>query len=167
MRASAFLLVFAVGCAADARDQTSVEVLRVAPAQMAGDSLEVTPVLDTAQNTPEQGQVALSIEIRVRNAGGSTRYVPSIGFRAVPESGRDTSPPWRFDITRRTVDSLRAGERANFGLTTSPGSLATGNAADGVYRLEAVLADSATGRRTVPLGRIRLRGADSGRAIPR
>jgi hypothetical protein len=161
-RSSGFLLIVVGACAGDAGDQTSVEVLRVAPAQMVGDSLEVTPALDTAQNTPEQGRVALSIEIQVRNAGGSTRHVPTIGFRAVPESGRDTSPQWRFDITRRTVDSLRAGERADFGLTTSPGSLATGNAADGVYRVEALLGDSATGRRTVPLGRIRLRApADS------
>lgn len=158
-RSSTFLLIVAIACGGNPGDQTSVEVLRVAPAQMVGDSLEVTPVLDTAQNTPEHGQVALSIEVQVRNAGGSTRHVPAIGFRAVPESSRDTSPPWRFDITRRTVDSLRAGERANFGLTTSPASLATGNASDGVYRVEAVLGDSATGRRTVPLGRIRLRAA--------
>jgi len=158
-RSSTFLLIIVGACAGDPADLTSVEVLRIAPAQMVGDSLEVTPALDTAQNTPEQGQVALSIEIQVRNAGGSTRLVPTIGFRAVPESGRDTTPPWRFDIVRRTVDSLRAGERANFGLTTSPGSLATGNAVDGVYRVEAVLGDLATGRRTIPLGRIRLRAA--------
>lgn len=146
------------GCADARRDEVSVDVLRVAPAQLIGDSLQVTPTLDTAQNTPEQGDVALRIALHVRNAGGSTRSVPRIGFRAVPESGTDSAAPWHFDITRREVDSLRAGEGADFGITTSPAALAGGRTVDAVFRVEAVL-DAATGRRAVPLGRIRLRAA--------
>jgi hypothetical protein len=146
-----------LACAGEPEPETSVQVLRVAPVQLLGDSLEVTPALDTTQNAPEQGQIALSIEVHVRNAGGATIRVPRIGFRAVPESGRDGAAQWRFEITRRTVDSLRTGESASFGLTTSPASLANGNAVDGVYRVEAVLGDSATGQRTLPLGRIHLR----------
>lgn len=151
------LVVCAAACGGEHRNETTVEILRVAPMQLLADSLEVTPSLDTAQNTPEQGQVALSIEVHVRNAGGSTRHVPAIGFRAVPEDGQDTTARWRFDITRRSVDSLRAGERASFGLATSPASLAGDRATDGVYRIEAAFGDSTTGARALPLGRIRLR----------
>lgn len=150
-------LLAVLGCGDEPDQQTSVEVVRVAPTQLLGDSLEVTPILDTSQNTPEQGRVALSIEVHVRNAGGTTRLVPSIGFRAMPEGGRDTATRWRYDITRRSVDSLPPGQSASFGLTVSPGSLATGSAVDGIYRIDAVLGDSTTDRRTLPLGRIRLR----------
>jgi hypothetical protein len=158
-RASAVAILVALACGDDRGDQISVEVLRVAPAQLLNDSLEVAPGLDTVQNTPEQGQVALSLEIRVRNSGGTTRYVPPIGFRTVAENTRDTVGRWRFDITRRTVDSLPPGQSATFGLTTSAASLATGGPISGVYRVEAVIGDSTSGRRMLPLGRIRLRSA--------
>jgi hypothetical protein len=147
----------AVACGGERTDETTVEVVRVAPMQRVADSLDVTPALDTVQNTPEQGRVALSIEVHVRNAGGATVRVPTIGFRAVPENGPDSTVPWRFDIRRRSVDSLRTGESASFGLTTSPGALATAAAVDGVYRVEAVFGDSTTEARVLPLGRIRLR----------
>ena len=155
--ALALLALFGMGCGGERADEMTVEVIRVAPRQLLDDSLELTPVLDTTQNAPEQGQVALSIEVHVKNAAGTSKHVPAIGFRAVPESGRDTAAPWRYDITRRTVDSLRPGESATFGLTTSPRSLAAARVAGGVYRVEAVLGDSTTNRRAVPVGRIRLR----------
>lgn len=155
-RSIAMLAVFVAACNGARQDETTVEVVRVAPAQLLGDSLEVTPRLDTTQNAPEQGMVALSIEVHVRNAASATRRVPQIGFHAVAESGLDTAAQWRFEITRRTVDSLRAGESATFGLTTSPGVLAADRVAEGVFRVEAVFSDSMTGRHTLPLGRIRL-----------
>ena len=93
----------------------------------------------------------------MRNGGGTTRFVASIAFRAMPETGRDSAASWRYEITRRTVDSLPPGQSATFGLTVSPGSMASGATVDGVYRIEGVLGDSTTGRRTLPLGRIRLR----------
>lgn len=157
MRRAVAILTLLGACAREPENEPSIEVVRVAPAQVLDDSLEVTPALDTAQNTPEQGDVALSIEVHVRNTGGVTKRVPQIGFRAVPESGRDTSAQWRYDITRRTVDSLLPGESATFGLTISPGSLATGDVVVGVYRVEAVFGDSAGGQSRLPLGRIELR----------
>ena len=157
MRYAPVLLILAtVACGDERTTETTVEVIRVAPMQLVADSLEVTPQLDTTQNAPEQGQVALSIEVHVRNAGGATQRVPAIAFRAVPESARDTTAPWRFDITSRSVDSLRPGQSAAFGLTTSPGPLASAAAVDGVYRIEAIFGDS-TNARALPLGRIRLR----------
>lgn len=156
-RARILVAVLVVACAADARDESFVEVLRVAPAQLLDDSLEITPRLDTTHDAPEQGMVALSIEMQVRNASGSTRPVPRIGFRAVAESASDTSTaPWRYVIARRTVDTLRAGESASFGLTTAPTTLANGNILEGVYRVEAVFDDSTTNQRAVPLGRVRV-----------
>jgi hypothetical protein len=157
--ALALLGILAVACAEDRSHQPTVDVIRVAPMQLVADSLEMTPALDTAQNTPEQGLIALSIEVHVRNASGSTKRVPAIGFRAVPEGAPDTMAHWRHDITRRAVDSLRAGESATFGVTTSPASLAADSASTGLYRIEAVLGDPTTGLRALPLGRIRLRAA--------
>jgi hypothetical protein len=153
----ALAVALAVACAGERTEDMRVEVMRIAPPQTLADSLEVTPSLDTAHNTPEQGRIALSIEVHVKNIGGSTRQVPAIGFRAVPEQGRDTTAPWRFDITRRTVDSLRPGEGATFGLTTSPASVATDPGVDAVYRIEALFGDSMQRARALPLGRIRLR----------
>lgn len=156
-RARVLVAVLVAACRDDVRNESLVEVLRVAPPQLLGDSLEITPRLDTTQNAPERGLVALSIEMQVRNASGSTRPVPRIGFRAIAETVAATrAAPWQYVIGRRTVDSLRAGESASFGVTTSPSTLANGTVVEGVYRVEAVLGDSTTSQRAVPLGRVRL-----------
>ena len=156
-RARLLVAALVAACGGDARDESLVEVLRVAPPQLLDDSLEITPRLDTTQNAPERGLVALSIEMHVRNASGSIRPVPRIGLRAVAETASDTSAaPWHYVIGRRAVDTLRAGQSASFGVTTSPATLASGSAASGVYRVEAVLGDSTTKLRTVPLGRVRV-----------
>ena len=152
----ALVALLGLACGGERADDTGVEVLRVAPRQLLGDSLEFTPSLGTEQDAPEQGRIALSIGMHVRNAGGTVRRVPTMWLRAVAESGRDTAARWRHEITPRP-DSLRPGQGATFGVTTSPGVLATGSAGGGVYRIEAVLGDSTMDRRTLPLGRIRLR----------
>lgn len=155
-RVSLCLICLAIACAADDTRRTSVEIMRVAPLQLFGDSLEITPRLDTTHDAPERGQVALTIEIGVRNAGATTRRLPRIAFRAVPEGAPDSASVWEYVIGRRTVDSLQAGESANFGVSTSPGALATGTRPDGVYRIEAVFGDSTSRGPALPLGRIRL-----------
>lgn len=155
-RSAAFVVLLLGGCTGDRARSTDVEILRVAPTQMLGDSLEVTPALDTTQDAPDRADVALSIEVRIRNASASTKPVPRIAFRAVAESARDTTARWRYEITRRSVDSLRGGESANFGVSTSPRLVAAGDAVDGLYRVEAMFGDS-IGRRVLPVGRIRLR----------
>lgn len=151
------LTLWFAACRAERTSHTAVEVLRVAPAQLLADSLHITPRLDTTQHAPEQGMTALRIEVHVKNAGGTAKGVPAIGFRAIPESERDTAH-WRYDIARRRVDSLRPGEGAIFGLTTSPDALVSGasDSRGGVLRVEAVFADS-TRERVVPLGRVRIR----------
>jgi hypothetical protein len=151
------MAVLAAACSNEARNKALVEVLRVAPAQLLADSLEITPRLDTTHDAPERGQTALTIEIGVRNTAVATKRLPRIAFRAVPEGAPDSAMVWEFVIGRRTVDSLRAGESANFGVSTSPGALATGTRLDGVYRVEAVFGDSTSRRPALPLGRIRLR----------
>lgn len=156
-RARILVAALLASCGADERDASLVEVLRVAPPQLLGDSLEITPRLDTTHDAPERGLVALSVEIQVRNASSSTRAVPRIGFRAIAETTGDTSAvPWRYFIDRRTVDTLRAGESASFGVTTSPSTVANGKVAEGIYRVEVVLGDSTTNQRAVPLGRVRV-----------
>lgn len=156
--AGILIAALVTACGAEPRNRSGVEVLRVAPPQLDADSLEITPRLDTTHDAPERGLVALSIEVHVRNASGAARPVPRIGFRAVPESARDTATrAWQYVIGRRSVDTLRAGESASFGVTTSPATLAAGATVDGVYRVEAVFGDSAMARRsTLPLGRVRV-----------
>lgn len=158
MKHASILIAAAVtACTNEPQNRSSVAVLRVAPPQLVEDSLEITPRLATARDAPERGAVALSIELHVRNASGVAKAVPRIGFRAVPESARDTAvKAWEYLIGRRSVDTLGAGESASFGVTTSPATLAAGATVDGVYRVEAVFGDSTMARRALPLGRVRV-----------
>jgi hypothetical protein len=155
------VVTFAATACADGRGTPAAvaDVVAVAPAQSVG-GMSITPSLDTVHNAPEQGMIALSMDLQIRPTGGPV-HLPQVGFRAWREGSRITQAAWEFPPTdigrRRGSDTLGTCETTSYGLTTAPGMLLQSDSTPGDFRIEAFLRDRTGGEHRVQVGRVRVR----------
>jgi hypothetical protein len=162
------LLVLMAGLPAGCKPQPpvgpTVEIVSHATAQLLPDSLEVTPRIEAAQDMPEPGLIAVSLNLHLRNRRAAASIpLPRIGFRSWRDDAERTSSKLEWhrparDVRGRTgVDSLIPGGTFSYGLSTSPRLVGPSADDEGAYRIEAYLVDTAGTERTVYIGHVRVR----------